>query len=519
MRVRGSGPGVAWLAALLAVGPVRGTNVSNVLMIVVDDFRPMVPAMEPERYGFMHTPNLDALVGESLVLRQSHVQQAVCGPSRTSALTGRRPDTTHVYDLNTYFRNVGCANCSTIPEMFKDEGYKTWGLGKVFHPECAGNDTDWLSWSEFSFTGDDWWASDGASPANGLSWYALSEEEEAATPTQDGEILAMALDVLTNVTDPTFEDPWFVAVGFHKPHLSLVVPERFFDLYPNDTITLADNPYAPGGIPPVAYASWELQNFDDVANTGFAGQINETLVDWKAYEVRRAYQAAVSYTDDNVGQLLTLLKDRGAYDNTVVLLWGDHGFKLGEHGAWCKHTNFDIDTTSPVMLRVPGVTDVAGGVLTQALAEHVDLMPTLAEAAGLPTVALCPETDPWLTPLCTEGSSFLPLLDVAGTGLAAWKNASYSQYPRDASGDSPIMGYSMTTATNVRFTAWVDFNYATNSTDWGMTAARCGFELYNHTTDPDENQNLAYHDGMDTVVDAHFEMLKAGWRSSLQSFG
>lgn len=507
--------GASRWAALLALCKVVQAG-SNVLMVIVDDFRPMIAAMEPERFGFMQTPHLDALANDSLVLRQSHVQQAVCGPSRTSFLTGRRPDTSHTYDLDTYFRDVGCAGCQTIPQLFINEGYRTWGIGKVFHPgkESGGNQTDWPSWTEEPFYGEDWWASNESSPAYDQSWYSISEAEEQAVSTQDGQLLDYALDVLTNVTGD--DDPWFVAVGFHKPHLSLTVPQRFFDLYPNDTIELASNSYAPGGMPPVAYASWELQNFDDVAATGFSGSINDSLVDWKALEVVRAYQAAVSFTDSNVGQLVQRLKDRGAFDDTIVLLVGDHGFKLGEHGAWCKHTNFDIDTTSPVMLRVPGVTD--GGVMTQALVEHVDIMPTLAEVAGLAPVELCPEDQPWLTARCAEGVSFLPLIQAESNLLDSWKNASFSQYPRDASSDAPIMGYSMTTSKSMRFTAWVDFSYDTNTTDWGMTASRCGLELYNHTNDPDENSNLAYHSDMADIVDEHFEMLKAGWRGSLQSY-
>jgi len=297
-----------------------------------------------------------------------------------------------------------------------------------------------------------------------------------------------------------------MAVGFHKPHLPSIAPERFFDLYPTDSIELASNPFAPADMPDVAYASWELQNWGDVAAVNFTGQVNETLVDWKAIEERRAYQAAVSFMDENLGLLLQKVQTLGLWESTVIVFWGDHGFKLGEHGAWCKHTNWDIDTTSPVLLRVPGVTD--GGLISEALVEHVDIMPTMAEAAGITVPPTCPDTEPWLTAHCTEGSSFLAL---ASTPSLAWKNASYSQYPR--SGD--IMGYSFTTEAHVRFTAWVDFNTTTNTTAWTMTSSKCGLELYDHVTDPDENYNLAYRVDYADEVDRLFDALKAGWRSTL----
>mmetsp|Transcript_24958 Transcript_24958/g.57855 ORF Transcript_24958/g.57855 Transcript_24958/m.57855 type:complete len:515 (-) Transcript_24958:282-1826(-) len=500
----------AVMALLLGVASsTSSSNTSNVLMIVIDDLRPMISDMEPERFGFMHTPNLNDLMKDSLVMRQSHVQEAVCGPSRTSFLTGRRPDTTHVYDLFTYFRDVGCADCKTIPELFKDEGYRTWNNGKIFHPglECGGEDTDVQSWTETPFYGDDAY-NDGTA-----SITMVTDEMAAENACQDTQILANSLEALQNAT--ASGDPWFIAVGFHKPHLSFAVPEEYFELYPNETIELATNPYAPAGMPAVAYASWELENYDDVADTGFAGKENETLVDWKAYAERQAYQAAVSFQDANVGTLMAELKSLGVWDTTVIALVGDHGFKLGEHGAWTKHTNFDLDTTTPFFLRVPGVTD--GGIITQALVEHVDLMPSLAEAAGIPLVDMCPEDEPWLTARCSEGISVLPLVTNGAATKADWKNASYSQYPRDASSDMPIMGYSMTTSDDLRFTAWVEFDYSTNTTSWAMSddCSRCGLELYNHTTDADENMNLAYHDGMEDTVAEQFAKLKAGWRSTL----
>jgi len=317
-----------------------------------------------------------------------------------------------------------------------------------------------------------------------------------------------AVSWLRNLSKSDGDQPWFVAVGFRKPHLSFASPRRFFDLYPANQTRLVDNPYAPTDMPEIAYASYELQNFPDVEATGFKGQINETLVDWKAKEEVRAYQAGVSYTDYNIGVVLDELKALGHWNDTIIVFWGDHGYKLGHHGAWCKHTNFQTDTNTPLMIRIPGLTD--GGMKSNALVEHVDIMATLVEAAGLEKVQTCPENKPWTVRRCTEGQSFLKLFENPN---AAWKNASYSQYPRGGT-KNPYMGYSMTTDKNLRFTAWVDFDGHTNTTTFSMHGSKCGFELYDHKTDPAENVNLAYRSEHKQTVDKLFAQLKAGWRAT-----
>jgi len=294
----------------------------------------------------------------------------------------------------------------------------------------------------------------------------------------------------------------------------------------------------------------------------FTGAINATLEDGKAREEVRAYQAGVSYMDHCVGSVVAALKQQGRprvssslWEDTVVLFWSDHGWKLGQHGAWSKHTNFRTDTHAPVMLRVPGLTD--GGLVSDALVEHVDLMPSLLDAAGLGTPPLCPEAEPWLTDFCSEGISFLPL---ASEPNKVWKNASYSQYPRQLASATPLMGYSMhvkvvsqqaaptpsqppvanlaaaaaaaatqealqrdppatvTSSNMLRFTAWVDFDAATNTTNFTMTkSSKCAFELYDHGSDPDENVNLAgayTSDAMAAKVQGLFQQLRAGWRAT-----
>lgn len=457
----------------------------------------------------MHTPSLNAFMKESLVLTQSHVQQAVCSPSRWSVLLGRRPDTTHVYDLITNARHVGCSDCLTIPGMFKEAGYFALGVGKIFHDGAPGNYQDYVSWTDLNgtttyknwFLGDDHYRDHS---------FKIVDEERTGL-CQDSQVRDKAVYWLRNLSARTDATPWFLAVGFRKPHLSFAAPKQFYDLYHPDDTKLAANPYAPVDMPEIAYASYELQSYPDVAKTGFKGRINETLVDWKAKQEVRGYQAGVSYTDHNIGAVLDELKRLGHWDDTIIVFWGDHGWKLGQHGAWAKHTNFHHDTNTPLMLRVPGLTD--GGKLSRALVEHVDIMATLAEAAGLEPLETCPETKPWTVRRCTEGKSFLKL---ARDPTLPWKSASYSQYPRAG---GKIMGYSMNTDKKFRFTAWVEFDPSTNTSSFTMRNKRCGLELYDHNDDPGENHNLAYQAKHQDLVKQLFEQLQAGWRvtaSSLQ---
>ena len=206
--------------------------------------------------------------------------------------------------------------------------------------------------------------------------------------------------------------------------------------------------------------------------------------------------------DAMVGTVFDATKSRGLWDDAVVVFWGDHGWKLGHHSAWAKHTDFRTDTNSPLIIKAPGVV----GRSSNALVEHVDLMATLVELAGLEHVPLCPEKEPWATARCTEGTSLVPLLQAE----VPWKNASYSQYPRGGEA-MPFMGYSMTTNSS-RFTAWVEFDIGSNTTNWSMDKQQCGFELYDHASDPEENVNVAA--ARPDEVSRLFEQLKAGWRAT-----
>ena len=302
-------------------------------MIAVDDLRPQISCLDAPgtvrpTVG-MSTPHICNLANNSLVALRSQVAMATCSPSRTALLTGRHTQATHVWDLKNYFRDT-TGNFTTIPQYFKESGYKTAGMGKIFHPGeasgggacavCRGADDADYSWTEPYYHGVDQWA-------DGNAWRAVPASEAAEKPLQDSQTLAHAKATLKLVAADHAKSPrqpWFVAVGFHKPHLPFVFPDTFLEKYPAESIQLPPNPYAPVGMPDVAWQSYgETRNYADIKKLNATGAINTTLPDTTVKELRRAYYAAVSYTDDNVGQLLQALEDEGLADDTVVVFWGD----------------------------------------------------------------------------------------------------------------------------------------------------------------------------------------------------
>ena len=492
------------LAYFLVTGSAEARP--NFLFLVADDMRPELssyygPDFPSPVHPMMYTPNLDRLAARSLLLKRAYVQQAVCSPSRTSLLTGRRPDTTHVYDLVHYFRKVG-GNFTTVPQYFKQHGYHSVGMGKIFHPGSASGDDDPISWSEPYFHAPDekYWRE------KKHSWMAIPARLRYKHPLPDDQIADHAVHTLGRAAKRLATDgqPFFVAVGFHKPHLPFIFPEEFLTRYPREEIHVPDNQFAPVGMPPVAWSSYgELRSYHDVARLNVTGDINSTIPAGKVRELRRAYYSALSYTDSLIGRVLGELEHLGLANNTVVSFWGDHGWQLGEHGEWAKHTNFELATHAPMMVSIPGVTD--SGVVTEALTEFVDLFPTLVDAAGLPPLPLCPENSSAVV-LCREGSSLMPLIH---NPTRPWKSRVFSQYPRD---DHRVMGYTMRTD-RFRYTEWAEFHgEPAYRPDWGNLT---GVELYDHQNDPEENvnqaHNSAYH-GYRTVLS---HALHAGWRAAL----
>ncbi|CAG2213195.1 IDS [Mytilus edulis] len=479
----------------------------NVLFIVMDDLRPQLGAYNGPYFpgsgqSLMHTPNIDGLASKSLLLKRAYVQQALCSPSRASFMTGRRPDTTHVYDLYTYFRSVG-GNFTTIPQYFKSKGYETAGMGKIYHPGVASNNNDPLSWSMPYLRGDHNWED------KNHSWKGIPDSLLKDRPLIDKQIADHAINTLQHLAPAakSGHKPFFLAVGFYRPHLPFVFPQSFIHNYPWSDVHVPDNQFAPRSMPTIAWThSNELWSYQDIKDTNFTGDINTTLPHATVIKLRRAYYTSVSWVDSLIGNVLAELSRLGLDSNTVVSFVGDHGWKLGEHGAWAKHTNFNVDTHAPMMVKIPGMTDK--GIVSEKLTEFVDLFPTLVEAAGVSPVPLCPENSATVS-VCHEGQSLIPLIKNPNI---AWKNASFSQYPRRHS-HHDIMGYTITTD-RYRYTEWVRFNKPTYKPDWNTVVDA---ELYDHQVDPNENINKVHYHSQSNIKMQLSQQLRAGWRDTLPS--
>ena len=516
---------------------IRGeTKPKNVLFFAIDDLRPQLGC-----YGHkqMKTPNIDSLASQSMVFEQAYCQVAICSPSRASLLTGRRPDTNHVWLISSdeYWRKF--TNATTIPQYFKENGYVSAGMGKIFHPgPPSGNDDIAYSWSVPYYH----------SPLQNM--YSNSNKTAASLSCQgfkdnqlpDGQIADHAVITLQEIKNNRTkgdDTPFFLAVGFHKPHLPFYAPSTYYDLYPPASeIPLAINQDAPQGLPPIAFSSTgcAIPTFKDVkevlpkdwdkCHNDPDQALNSSLCripDDMARKLRRAYSACISYTDAQVGRVMNQLETLGLASDTLIVLWADHGWQLGEHNEWCKFTNFEDTTHVPLMLKVPGVTD--DGMRTKALVELIDIFPTLTELAGVPKPPVCPETgkDPLA---CVEGTSLAPLLNDPSQ---QWKKGAFSQYPRPAFGFNKIpghpafdnehgenvMGYTVR-VDSYRYTEWVKFDRVTATPDWDQV---WGVELYNHTHPitffNDENINMASMPSMKSVVTELHQVLKAGWRSAV----
>jgi arylsulfatase A-like enzyme len=481
------------LLALLIAAPLQADTAAaprrpNVLFIAVDDLRP-----ELGTYGsVVLSPHIDRLAASGTLFESAYCQEALCMPTRASLLTGRRPDTTRVYAFNRDFRE-SLPDVVTLPEHFKNHGYHTRAFGKVFHID------DPRSWSEplwrskqpeyhtqrgeqilqwikedyrrLTFT---WELGDGYTKSKrmgGLPWEAPEVPDNAL---REGDMTQTVLGVIDEVKDK----PFFLAVGYHKPHLPFIAPKKYFDLYDHNAIQTAKNPYPPKDAP--AFAVYNFNDLRHYYGIPKIGPIGEE----QSRDLIHAYYACVSYVDAQIGRLLARLDELDLRRNTIVILWGDHGWQLGEHGIWDKHTNFETSTHVPLIISVPGQKPGRTG----ALVEFVDIYPSLSELCSLPM------------PEGLEGTSFAPLVEKPDR---EWKRAAFSQFPRIIPGHGRGMGYSMRTQ-RYRFTEWL-----------GEDRRPVAVELYDHQTDPGENVNIAGRAENRSLVEQLRTQLHAGWRAAL----
>ncbi|KAK2170107.1 hypothetical protein LSH36_4g05020 [Paralvinella palmiformis] len=376
----------------------------NVLFIIVDDLRPQLGAyFDPEHPDYfsqlkIHTPNLDNLASQSIVFKHNYAQYSLCGPSRTSLLTGRRPDVTRVFGNHWYWRDVG-GNFTTLPQYFKDNGYLTIGLGKVFHPGASSNNDDPPSWTEpyhqVPYT-DKYFLSNGSIGG----WNSVSQKDVKDIPLADMMSTVTAKKILSNISvkAKTGEQPFFMALGYNKPHLHFICPEEYFYLYPLED---KDN-FVPN-------VTWQKPNIRQQVRIDGIEMSDEKrfLPPDVLRKLRRAYFACISYMDHLVGEVLQHLDELGLADNTIVSFMADHGYHLGENEHWGKITTFEFANRVPLIIRIPGITD--SGMTSSSIVESLDVFPTLVEAAGLDPVPNCPRNSFDIS-LCVQGTSLMPLI-------------------------------------------------------------------------------------------------------------
>jgi iduronate 2-sulfatase len=443
-----------WILFLAAFASAEAAG-PNVLFIAIDDLRPELGC-----YGHFQikSPAIDRIASEGMLFERAYCQQAVCGPSRLSMLLGVHPDRVKVYGMTLHdeWRRYR-PGFASLPEQFRTAGWTTVGFGKIFDDRLGLDRSH--SWDAFT----PGWKNQFAGPEKAEQRRLATQSADVRIPAvegidvpdaryTEGHITRLAVDFLEQYDA---DKPFFLAVGFPKPHLPFVAPKKYWDLYERANIRLPAETAAPKGC-----TDYTLANYKEI----FDYDVPNPVTQEAARELRHGYMACVSYVDAQIEKLVAALTEKGLLDNTVIVIWGDHGFKLGDYGEWAKLTNLELDARVPLIIRLPGQT--CSGLKTKALVELVDLFPTLCEAAGLPV----PDT--------VEGRSLLPIL---GNPEATVRDFALSQYPRDK-----CMGYSVRTA-GWRYTEWRRIGD-------GQVQAR---ELYNLENNPIEKEN---------VLDAHPEI-------------
>ncbi|MEM9364971.1 MAG: sulfatase [Planctomycetota bacterium] len=473
------GPGAGGVAMGAQANPtarpraVKGRP--NILFIAVDDLRPNLGC-----YGdtLATTPHIDRLAGRGVCFRRAYCQVAVCNPSRASLMTGLRPDTLGVWTLPIHFREAK-PDAITLPQWFRRFGYTAVSHGKIYHNPTP----DPQSWSEpirklpslpaFYPNGTRDLVQNAMAQLPRRDWRKnnIRGPATAAPDLPDNQLLDGAR------TDMCIEDlrrlgksnqPFFLAMGFIRPHLSFVAPKKYWDLYDANQFEVLTKQPIRSGVPQYAlHNNSELSHYVDMIDVPPPWAEDELDQD-RARRLIHGYHACVSYVDAQIGRLLDALDEEGLDGNTIVVLWSDHGYKLGEYRGWGKMTNYEIDTRVPLVISAPQYVETAGEC-TDALAALLDLFPTLCDLSGLEM------------PSFVEGKSLVPVLRDPGTAV---RDAAVSQYYRRLS-DREVMGYALRTDT-YRYVEWREF----------ATGDVIERELYEHDLNPEpvlgdaEDRNL-----------------------------
>ncbi|OEJ99423.1 iduronate-2-sulfatase [Flavivirga aquatica] len=517
----------------------------NILFLAIDDLRPEIGA-----YGsdLAITPNLDKLASSGLLFNRAYCQEPICSPSRASLMTGARPETINVIENFTYFRDAN-PDIITLPQHFKNNGYETTHTGKIYHkPGFADLN---ISWSrkpaydkmtiEKSNTPGGYALPENQAfskkatqeviakygknaPRNGLGKGPAYEKADVPDHFyEDGYNAELAIATLKDMLEKNPDKPFFLGMGMKKPHLNWLAPKKYWDMYDPSKIKLASQTEGPeNGAAMGLHPSFELRARYGIPKKG-------AIDDEMARTLKHAYLACVSYIDAQVGKMIQAIDDAGVRDNTIIIVWSDHGWHLGDMGIWGKATNYEIGTRVPLMIWTPDMAKETRGKKSNALVELVDMYPTLCELADIEL------------PSHLEGQSFVPLLDNPNK---AWKSAVFSQFPTPAlrewaanplstgmretyfgplieeveekiikqQGDkwdrdlfeNKLMGYGMRTD-KYRVIIWKDYT--------NPEAEPLFVELYDHVNDPTETKNVA--DENPEIVKELVAQFNKGWKGNL----
>ena len=515
----------------------------NVLFIAIDDLRPELGC-----YGsdIAVTPHMDRLAQQGLLFERAYCQQAICSPSRASLMTGARPSTTNIIENYAYFRDV-LPDIITLPQHFKNNGYETVYAGKIYHKRAfADHPKSWsrqpaeIALPQPKYPGayalEENQAIYQKNQAairekygdNATEHYALGRGpafEKADVPDHayiDGYHTELAMATMREMVAQG-DKPFFLGLGFRLPHLDWNAPKKYWDLYDPSEINLARHRGSPeNGAAMGLHASFELRVRHGIPTNG-------PIEDELARTCKHAYLASVSYVDALIGKMIAALEEEGVRENTIIMLWSDHGWHLGDMGVWGKATNYEIATRVPMIIWTPDMPAQTRGSKSNALVELVDMYPTLCELAGLEL------------PSHLEGQSFVPLLE---DPRRPWKEAVFSQYPNPALREwaanpltpamretyfgpliegvenkikiqqsekwdrdlfeNHLMGHAMRTDQH-RLVVWKD--QRTSASDLIFV------ELYDHENDPQETRNIASeHPELVHQLLAQFDL---GWKGAL----
>ncbi|MEJ7828843.1 MAG: sulfatase [Segetibacter sp.] len=446
----------------------------NVLFIASDDLN-----NDMHCYGnrLVKTPNLDRLVARGVRFDRAYNQYPLCAPSRASMLTGFRPDVTKVADLETRFREA-LPNAVTLPQFFKNNGYNSGRMGKIFHygvPKDIGTNgvDDSLSWTERrNPIGRDKTEEKliiNLTPKRGLgsslSYLPADGTDEEQT---DGMVATKAIDMMTKNKN----NPFFLAVGFFRPHCPYVAPKKYFDMYSPEEITLPME---------------KVNDWDDIPEVAkYTNPLHWGLDVGQRKEALRAYYASITFMDAQVCRLLGALEKLGLADNTIIVFWSDHGYSVGQHGQWMKENLFESAARIPLIIAVPEVTK---GKPSGRIVELLDVYPTLAELCKLKP------------PATLQGKSLIPLLR---NPMASWDRPAYTQIDKRKFPGKRAPELKNAFGRSVRTERW-------RYTEWDE--GKEGVELYDYQTDPNEFTNLATNRKYISIVKELSAMLRKSYTS------